>query len=147
MDEIDVSILKLLQKNARVSAKAIAEELFVSPPTVSARIENMKKSGIIKGFYTEINQEAFGNSIHAFIEMEVAPTMRKELYELLESYKEVRRCCRITGEYSLLMEVVFRNTDEMDHFTMKLQHYGRTKTQIVFSTVIEHNVIPVDISQ
>ena len=49
MDEIDRKILKLLQDNARVSLKTIAENTFLSSPAVSARIERLEKEGIITG--------------------------------------------------------------------------------------------------
>ena len=41
MDDIDRKILKLLQDNARVSLKTIAENTFLSSPAVSARIEKV----------------------------------------------------------------------------------------------------------
>lgn len=43
MDNIDRRILKLLQENARISLKTIAESTFLSSPAVSARIEKMEK--------------------------------------------------------------------------------------------------------
>ena len=43
MDDIDRKILKLLQENARVSLKTIAESTFLSSPAVSARIEKLEK--------------------------------------------------------------------------------------------------------
>lgn len=45
MDDIDRKILKLLQENARMSLKTIAEKTFLSSPAVSARIENWKRRG------------------------------------------------------------------------------------------------------
>ena len=45
MDDIDRKILKLLQENARMSLKTIAEKTFLSSPAVSARIEKLEKDG------------------------------------------------------------------------------------------------------
>lgn len=52
-------------------------------------------------------------------------------------------CNCVTGDYSMLMEVVFHTTSELDQFIGQLQHFGRTKTQIVFSTSVEHRGIPL----
>ena len=60
------------------------------------------------------------------------------LYEKIKNTPSVVECDRVTGEYSLLIKVVFKNTLEMDKFINTLQVYGRTKTQIVFSTIISH---------
>lgn len=137
LDETDLKILRILQDNARIPTKAIAEQVYISPPTVAARIDAMRRAGVIKEFATVLNPDAFGSFIKAYIDMEVSPTKRAELYEYLRGYPQVESCSRVTGDYSLLIEVLFRTTEEMDKFNMTLQHYGRTKTQIVFSTVIE----------
>lgn len=138
LDKIDIQILKILQNNARVPVSQIAKEVFVSSPTVSTRIEELTEMGIIKGYYTEIDNSAFSNVIKAYIDMEVSPSKKNELYEYLINTPQVMECNRVTGEYSLLIKVVFKNTLEMDKFINTLQLYGRTKTQIVFSTIIGH---------
>ena len=46
MDDIDRKILKLLQDNARVSLKTIAENTFLSSPAVSARIEKCSAASL-----------------------------------------------------------------------------------------------------
>ena len=141
IDQIDLKILKLLQNDARLSVKAIAEKVFCSAPTVASRINAMMEMGIIKGYYADIDISVFTNVISAYIDMEVAPSAKEELYELLQNSPQVCECSRVTGEYSLLMKVLFRNTMEMDKFINKLQHYGRTKTQIVFSSIIDRKSV------
>ena len=69
IDELDLKILRLLQNDARISLKSIAERVFVSTPTVAARIEDMTERGIIKGYYTEIDNSIFENVIKADIDM------------------------------------------------------------------------------
>ena len=49
----------------------------------------------------------------------------------------------MTGEYSMLIEVEFINTEELDEFINNLQQYGKTRTQIVFSTPVGHRGVPV----
>ena len=45
----------------------------------------------------------------------------------------------------MLLQVLFTSTDELDHFIGELQHFGKTKTQIVFSTPVEHrDVLPLE---
>ena len=43
MDKIDKKIITLLQQNARMPLKALAENVFLSSPAVSARIERLEK--------------------------------------------------------------------------------------------------------
>ena len=44
----------------------------------------------------------------------------------------------------MLMEVAFSNTEELDDFVNDLQKYGKTNTQIVFSTLLDQRNVPVN---
>ena len=73
IDDIDRKILKLLQENARVSLKTIAEKTFLSSPAVSARIEKLERDGIIAGYHAQVNPVKLGYHILAFIHLDVTP--------------------------------------------------------------------------
>ena len=60
MDDIDRKILRLLQSNARVSLKMIAEKTFLSSPAVSARIEKLERDGVILGYHALIDPIKLG---------------------------------------------------------------------------------------
>ena len=138
LDKTDIAILNLLQKNARTPIKTIAEQVFISPPTVAARIEAMEKAGILLGYHAKISDAVLGHPVRAFINLEVTPDRKSELYSFLQNSPYVIECSHVTGEYSVLIQTVFESTDLLDKFISKLQGFGRTKTQIVFSTVVEH---------
>ncbi len=145
LDETDLQILSLLKENARISLKNIAEKTFLSSTAVSARIEKLEENGYIKGYFTKINSQVFGFNIKAFINLEVEPIQKQEFYPYIRSCPNVVECNCVTGEYSMLLEVLFTSTDELDHFIGELQHFGKTKTQIVFSTPVEHrDVLPIE---
>ena len=145
IDETDLQILSLLKNNARISLKNIAEKTFLSSTAVSARIEKLELNGYIQGYYTKINPQSFGFNIKAFINLEVEPIQKSEFYPYIRSCKNVVECNCVTGEYSMLLEVMFTSTNELDHFIGELQHFGKTKTQIVFSTPVEHrDILPVE---
>lgn len=138
LDKIDLQILSILEKNARTPIKTIAGEIFISPPTVAARIEAMEKAGILLGYHAKISESVLGHPVKAFINLEVAPDQKTELYPFLENCPNVIECSHVTGEYSVLIQTIFDCTDNLDKFINQLQIFGRTKTQIVFSTVVEH---------
>lgn len=143
LDAIDKKIIQILQKNARTPIREIAHAVFLSSPAVSARIERMEKAKIITGYHAQVNPLLLGYYIRAFINLEVEPVQKKEFYPFIEKIPSVIACSCVTGEYSMLIEVAFRTTVELDHFINELQHFGRTKTQIVFSTSVEHRDVPI----
>lgn len=143
LDNIDKKIIEILQTNARTPVKEIAKEVFLSSPAVSARIDHLEKSGVITGYHAQLNPEFLGYHIKAFINLEVEPFQKKEFYPFIQDIPNVIECNCVTGEYSMLIEVGFRSTVELDHFINVLQKFGRTKTLIVFSTSVEHRNLPV----
>lgn len=143
MDAIDEKIISLLQNNARISIKDIAAQVYLSSPAVTARIEKLESIGVITGYHAQINPEAVGYRIKAFINLEVDPIQKKDFYPYVESCSNVVECNCVTGDYSMLLEVAFHETNELDEFINKLQRFGRTKTQIVFSTAVEHRNPPL----
>ena len=144
LDNIDKSILHILQKNARTPVKDIAKAVFLSSPAVSARIEKLEKSGIITGYHAQVNPMMFGYHIKAFINLEVEPEQKKEFYPFIDKIPNVIECNCVTGDYAMLVEVAYKTTVELDHFINELQHFGRTKTLIVFSTSVEHRDVVVE---
>ena len=138
LDEVDEKILEILQDNARTSLKDIAEQVFLSPTAVGTRIDRMLEEGVLEGFTTRLNPEAMGHYVKAFINLQVEPADRDEFYEYIDGILNVIECNCVTGDYSMLIEVRFPTTTELDHFIVELQRFGKTKTQIVFSTCVKH---------
>ena len=145
-DMIDEKILSLLQENARMSIKDIASEVYLSSPAVTARIERLEKNGVITGFPAQVNSEILGYSVKAFINLDLEPVQKDEFYPFIRQIPNVIECNCVTGEYAMLIEVRFGNTSELDTFINELQRFGKTRTQIVFSTAVEHRGIPVKCS-
>ena len=141
IDTIDEKILSLLAANARMPIKEIAKEVFLTAPAVSTRIEHLVKSGYITGFHASLNPELLGYHIKSFICLEVAPKDKAEFYPFIQRHPNVTGCDCVTGDYSMLLTVWFKSTQELDQFIGELQDFGRTKTMIVFSTSVEHREV------
>jgi Lrp/AsnC family leucine-responsive transcriptional regulator len=143
MDHIDRKILDLLQTEARAPLKEIADKVFLSSPAVSARMDRLERSGILTGYQAQINAAGLGYLVKAFINLDMDPSQKPEFYPYIQSCPHVVECNCVTGDYSMLIEVLFRTTQELDQFINHLQKFGRTRTQIVFSTSVEHRGIPL----
>ena len=139
MDTIVQKIINMLQKNARVSLKELSAACFISSPAIAARINKLEKGGIITGYHTAVNLEKLNYHVKAFIQVQLEPHQKKDFYPYIESIPNVIECNCVTGDYSEVMEVVFETTATLDEFINDIQsRFGKTSTQIVFSTSVEH---------
>lgn len=136
MDDIDKKIVQTLQKNARASLKNIAENTFLSSPAVSSRIEKLEREKIITGYHASVDPMKLGYHITAFVNLDVSPVDKLQFYSSMESIPNVLECNCVTGDFSMLIKVAFESTMELDVFIGQLQKYGKTSTQIVFSTPV-----------
>lgn len=134
MDKIDLQLISLLQKNARMPLKQLAAQVFLSSPATAARIERLEKENIIMEYSAKINYKELGYPVVAFINLEVEPSQKPLFYPFIEKHPNVMECNCVTGHYAMLIKVAFKSTENLDLFIGQLQTFGHTETQIVFST-------------
>ena len=67
LDALDIKILNILQKNGRTKRNELAEDVGLSIPSVSERLNKLEENGVIEGYYAKLNKKAFGYDIMAYI--------------------------------------------------------------------------------
>lgn len=143
MDKIDATLISALQENARIPIKTLTKKVFLSSPAISARIEKLEKQGLISGYHAMVNQYKLGYHIKAFINLELPPNQKPDFYPFIRACPNVVECNCVTGNYSMLIKVIYHSTMELDEFIGQLQKFGPTQTQIVFSTPVEPRGVKV----
>lgn len=134
MDEIDKKIVNIIQANGRTSIKQIASECFISSPAASVRLQHLEKDGLIKNYQAQIDYQKLGYLIKAYVNCAVNAKDKKSFYNYVEKVPNVLECDCITGDFSMQLKVMFKNTIQLDEFINDLQRFGDTRTHIVFST-------------
>lgn len=71
LDETDRDILQLLAHNSQRTYSAIADEIGVSAPTVSNRIERLQETGIIRRFTIDIDRSKLQTGVSVLVEITV----------------------------------------------------------------------------
>lgn len=137
IDEIDVQILNNLKMNARMSLKELSSEVSLTAPALSARIEKLENAGYIKGYHADVDLDKLGYKIKAYIMISVLPEDQRKFYDFVQREDSILECAHITGPFSMLLKVIFPSTSDLDVFIGRLQEFGRTETQVVFSTITE----------
>ncbi|HEX3026597.1 MAG TPA: Lrp/AsnC family transcriptional regulator [Clostridia bacterium] len=136
MDSIDFQIIDLLQQNARTSLKKMAETVSLTPPAVSERIRKLEASGVITGYRAVINPDKVGFAIRAVINVTISREIQNDFVRFAKTCKNIIKCHRVTGEYSMSLEAVFHDMTELDTIVGKIQRYGDTQTLLILSSAI-----------
>jgi DNA-binding Lrp family transcriptional regulator len=112
IDEKDLSILNLLQKNCRMTAKEIAQTIGSPVTTVFAKIKRMEQLGIIKDYKAVLDAQKLDERATAFIlasvsyKVKEAPsTSQRKIAKEISKFPEVQEVHIITGDWDILIKV------------------------------------------
>ncbi len=113
IDEIDVGIIRTLQKDARANFADIARNCSVSTDTISKRFRKMKRAGIIRGTTILLNPKSFGYECVASLGIDVSYPHLKEAVEMIQKIPEVVFTTASMGRHDILCIVVLKNVGRL----------------------------------
>jgi Lrp/AsnC family leucine-responsive transcriptional regulator len=147
LDNLDNKILKLLQQRGRIKRNEIAEEVGLSIPSVSERLNKLESKGIIQGYYAKVNRHSFGYDIMVYIHVMMESSKHyKTLITKVEKLPSILECHSVLGEGSHLLKAIARNTESLEKLLSEIQSWPgvtATKTTFVLSTIKETNEIEI----
>jgi len=113
IDEIDVNIIRALQKDARANFADIAKDRGVSTDTISKRFRKMKKVGIVRGTTILLNPKSFGCDCVASLGIDVSYPHLKEVIELIQRIPEIVFCTTSMGRHDIFCIAVLKNVGRL----------------------------------
>lgn len=127
MDDLNQSILRMLEQDGRLPFKEIADQLQVSEGTVRNRVNWMKRSGVLR-IVAIADPTAVRYKADAMIGIKVSPkSSPKKLAARLARHSEVVYILWVTGRFDLMIEVV---TESDAQFTAFLEEQLYDKADI-----------------
>lgn len=114
LDALDRRILVILLNNARLSARAIARELEVSPGTVVDRLERMEGSGVIIGYHAVVDPVALGFDLEVVVGLRTdqGDTLKQALGHL-KAIPYVESVRIVSGAWDLLVTMQVHDHDHL----------------------------------
>ncbi len=108
LDEIDERILQELSVDGRVSNSELSGRIGLSPSACLRRVQELERSGIIKGYRAVLDTSRLGVGFVAYISVGLSVHTKKsqENFEkAIVKSPEVRECHNITGAFEYLLRV------------------------------------------
>ncbi|MCL5268563.1 MAG: Lrp/AsnC family transcriptional regulator [Bacteroidetes bacterium] len=145
LDPIDHRLLEILQKNARTRLNEMAQQLGLTIPTISERIQKLEERGYIRGYTTILDAKRLGKDITAFITVSIDSSKHYQMFmERARETEEILECHSVTGEGSHLLKIRAENTNALEKLLSRIQSWPgvlSTKTSVVLSTIKESTVL------
>lgn len=148
LDDVDIQILDLMQKEAQLSNAELARRVNLSPPATHARVKRLESEGFIERQVAILNQEKLGFDLLCFVFMSTNIHQAEQLEVLekaLSSMPEVLECHCLTGEYDYLLKVANKDRKELEGFIRKLNKLGiaRIQTSLALREIKYSTVLPI----
>ena len=111
LDELDFSVLSLLQKDGRMSFTVMAKETGASISTIRTRVTRLIEEGTIR-IIGRVQPEKIGFNAYASIRISVRPANKIDhvVQELLK-YREVSFLALISGDFDLEVDIMCRDNE------------------------------------
>jgi DNA-binding Lrp family transcriptional regulator len=109
IDATDQRLVELLQSDARLSIRALADRLGVSRANAYLRFNRLVDSGVIKGFTVDVDHAALGMLTSAYVEVSMEQNAWRSVREALARIEAVKHVCLLGGAFDAL--VLVRTSD------------------------------------
>jgi Lrp/AsnC family leucine-responsive transcriptional regulator len=145
LDAVDIKILSLLEKDARLSNQAIGEAVGLTASSVFERVRKLEKKGVIRGYAALVDPAAVGRPITAFIRLMLGSSKAygqnaRSVADICRAEPEVQECHHVAGEDCYILKVRTTSPQGLERLITKLRtdtDVQRSVTSIVFSTAKE----------
>ena len=150
IDKIDARILRVLQKDGRISNLKLAETVHLSPTAVLERVKRLTREGYILGYEARLNPAKLGAGMLVFIEV----LLDRTVHDVMDTFKaavqvrpEILECHLVAGGFDYLIKT--RVADMSAYREMiasviwSLPGVRETRTYTVMEEVKNTTVLPL----
>ncbi|WP_316802250.1 Lrp/AsnC family transcriptional regulator [Pedobacter nototheniae] len=150
LDQTDIAILNLLQKDGLMTQKEMSHQLQKSITSVVERVKKLKEAGFIKNTVALVNIQKIKSLFIAFPHIQLTNHSEEVLRQFeLEVVKlpEVMECYRLTGNFDFMLKMVMPDMVTYNEFLQgklrSLPHVGSIQSFLALSEVKHQTAYPL----
>ncbi|MCX2476066.1 Lrp/AsnC family transcriptional regulator [Pedobacter sp. MC2016-05] len=150
LDEVDYSILEILQTDSRITNDDLGRKLHRSKTPIFERVKRLERLGYINAYVTLIDYAKLRECMMSYIHVKLADHSIEALQQFANqasSFPEVMECAHLTGGTDFLLKVVTKNMEHYHEFLFrklgKLPNIANLNSSIVIGQSKSNPVIPI----
>ena len=116
LDKMNVRIVNLLQRDAKLTTAEIARKLNRAESTVRERIYAMERSGVIRGYSAIVDKSALGYDAEAFVFCNIPSAIIDLTLQRLDDMKNVAGIYLVSGDRRFVIRAAAPNNKELREF-------------------------------
>ncbi len=142
LDAKDIAILQLLQQNARMTVKEIADKIHLSTTPVHERIKRLELSGVIKQYATLVDHTKVNKSLIAICYVSLKEHNKiagTKFVKAILQMPEVVECYTISGEFDFMLKVMCADMNTYHDFHVNklsnIENMGHVQSIFVMGVI------------
>ena len=108
LDKTDIQILRVLQKNARITVKDLALKVHRSPTPVFERLHRLENDGYIRKYTAVLDAAKLGRGFLVFCCVRlrrIGKEIANDFVNRVKDIPEVAECYNISGDFDYLLKI------------------------------------------
>ncbi|WP_415890618.1 Lrp/AsnC ligand binding domain-containing protein [Neptuniibacter sp. SY11_33] len=150
LDRLDVSILRTLQNDGRISYVDLAEKVGLSSTPCIERVKRLEKEGYIEGYYARLNPQLLDYNMLVFVEISLSyqtPDAFQMFNKAVEELPYILECHLVSGDADYLLKARINDMSEyralLGDMLLTLPGVKNSKSYIVMEEVRETLELPI----
>ncbi|MDO5091215.1 MAG: Lrp/AsnC family transcriptional regulator [Cardiobacteriaceae bacterium] len=150
LDNINVRILRALQKNGRLHNNELAEEVGLSNSACLRRVKLLEDEEIIRQYVAVLEPAKVGCplTLYVFGTFEDEDLRKRERFIFeIRLVPNILECCLMTGEHDFILKMVVADLEEFDlikqRYLNKDTGIRNLKAEIILKTVKNTTELPL----
>lgn len=148
VDEKDLAILRVLQKNARSTIQEISKQVNLSTTPIFERIKRMEQNGVIKQYVALVDKSKVNKTLTVICYVSLKEhnkTAGTKFIKTILALNEVLECYSISGEFDFMLKIVAENMDSYYDFHVnklsQAENVGHIQSVFVMGTIKESHFL------
>ena len=115
-DRAEAEILRVLQREGRISNVDLAERVGLSESPCFRRVRQLEEKGVILGYGARLDRRQLGLQVTAFVQVSLEKQddrKQRAFLARVEAEEHIVECHAMSGSHDYLLKVLARS---MDHF-------------------------------
>lgn len=142
LDQVDITILRILQQDSKKTAKEIARILNLTPSPVYERIRRLEKQGFIKKYVAILDKKLIDRSITTICQVSMRyhnEAFIEKFEEQIQNLEEVQECYHMAGQVDFILKIHTRSLEEYHDFVKtklsKIENIGVLNSTFVLKEI------------
>lgn len=149
LDKTDRKIMRILADNARIPVSSVAQQVNLSQPACSRRLQLLEQDQVISGYEARLDLNRLGFRVRALVDIQLRSQSEDDMSafeQAIPQHPQIVECMLVSGQQDYRLTVIARDLEDYEriHRTAlaRLPGVARIASSFVLRNVARRH--PVD---